>query len=121
MDKVGTVDGNYVNYSRFVITTAISIRHLTATVNGMISTYYLDDGFATIPANSLTIKNSTIHGMIYSVKTAGYSDRVDEYTDRLVGYDFYTDAFVDTNWRDGDVFTLNIDNSTIDDNYEHYT
>ena len=37
-----------------------------ATVNGVISTYYLDDGISTnTNANSLTIKNSTIHGMIY--------------------------------------------------------
>ncbi len=33
---------------------------------------------------------------------------------------FYTDAFVDTNWRDGDVFTLNIANTTIDDDYEAF-
>lgn len=38
-----------------------------ATVNGVISTYYLDDGISTnTNANSLIIKNSTIHGMIYS-------------------------------------------------------
>ncbi|EMG7530962.1 autotransporter outer membrane beta-barrel domain-containing protein, partial [Escherichia coli] len=36
----------------------------------------------------------------------------------LGGYDFYTDAVVDTHWRDGDVFTLNIANTTIDDDYE---
>lgn len=38
-----------------------------ATVNGVISTYYLDDGISTnTNDNSLTIANSTIHGMITS-------------------------------------------------------
>lgn len=74
-----------------------------ATVNGVISTYYLDDGISTnINANSLTIKNSTIHGMIYSeCMTTDCADRADDYYhDRLA---------------------LTVDNSTIDDNYEHYT
>lgn len=74
-----------------------------ATVNGVISTYYLDDGISTnTNANSLTIKNSTIHGMIYSeCMTTDCVDRADDYYhDRLA---------------------LTIDNSTIDDNYEHFT
>lgn len=74
-----------------------------ATVNGVISTYYLDDGISTnTNANSLTIKNSTIHGMIYSECMAtDCSNRADDYYhDRLA---------------------LTVDNSTIDDNYEHYT
>ncbi|ENL3117153.1 autotransporter outer membrane beta-barrel domain-containing protein, partial [Escherichia coli] len=74
-----------------------------ATVNGVISTYYLDDGISTnTNANSLTIKNSTIHGMIYSeCMTTDCADRAnDYYHDRLA---------------------LTVDNSTIDDNYEHYT
>ncbi|EKG6901293.1 autotransporter adhesin EhaB [Escherichia coli] len=73
------------------------------TVNGVISTYYLDDGISTnTNANSLTIKNSTIHGMIYSeCMTTDCADRADDYYhDRLA---------------------LTVDNSTIDDNYEHYT
>ncbi|EGX8862189.1 autotransporter adhesin EhaB [Escherichia coli] len=72
-----------------------------ATVNGVISTYYLDDGIST-NTNSLTIKNSTIHGMIYSeCMTTDCADRADDYYhDRLA---------------------LTVDNSTIDDNYEHYT
>ncbi|EOW4436886.1 autotransporter outer membrane beta-barrel domain-containing protein, partial [Shigella sonnei] len=72
-------------------------------VNGVISTYYLDDGISTnTNANSLTIKNSTIHGMIYSeCMTTDCADRADDYYhDRLA---------------------LTVDNSTIDDNYEHYT
>lgn len=74
-----------------------------ATVNGVISTYYLDDGISTnTNANSLTIKNSTIHGMIYSeCMTTDCADRADDYYhDRLA---------------------LTVDNSTINDNYEHYT
>ncbi|HDS0413180.1 TPA: autotransporter adhesin EhaB [Escherichia coli] len=74
-----------------------------ATVNGVISTYYLDDGISTnTNANSLAIKNSTIHGMIYSeCMTTDCADRADDYYhDRLA---------------------LTVDNSTIDDNYEHYT
>ncbi|WP_096973065.1 autotransporter adhesin EhaB [Escherichia coli] len=74
-----------------------------AAVNGVISTYYLDDGISTnTNANSLTIKNSTIHGMIYSeCMTTDCADRADDYYhDRLA---------------------LTVDNSTIDDNYEHYT
>ncbi|HAZ7388118.1 TPA: autotransporter outer membrane beta-barrel domain-containing protein, partial [Escherichia coli] len=53
-------------------------------------------------ANSLTIKNSTIHGMIYSeCMTTDCAERAnDYYHDRLA---------------------LTVDNSTIDDNYEHYT
>ena len=69
----------------------------------MISTYYLDDGISTnTNANSLTIKNSTIHGMIYSecMTTDGAERANDYYHDRLA---------------------LTVDNSTIDDNYEHYT
>ncbi|HFU2757488.1 TPA: autotransporter adhesin EhaB [Escherichia coli] len=74
-----------------------------ATVNGVISTYYLDDGISTnTNANSLTIKNSTIHGMIYSeCMTTDCAERAnDYYHDRLA---------------------LTVDNSTSDDNYEHYT
>lgn len=75
-----------------------------ATVNGVISTYYLDDGISTnTNANSLTIKNSTIHGMITSECMT--TDCVD---DRATGYVY-------------DRLTLSVDNSTIDDNYEHYT
>ncbi|HHG2985046.1 TPA: autotransporter outer membrane beta-barrel domain-containing protein, partial [Escherichia coli] len=55
-----------------------------------------------IGANPLTIKNSTIHGMIYSeCMTTDCAERAnDYYHDRLA---------------------LTVDNSTIDDNYEHYT
>ena len=75
-----------------------------ATVNGVISTYYLDDGFSTnTNSNSLTIKNSTVHGMITSeCMTSECADGRD------TGYVY-------------DRLALTVDNSTIDDNYEHYT
>ncbi|MBA8274357.1 autotransporter adhesin EhaB [Escherichia fergusonii] len=76
-----------------------------ATVNGVISTYYLDDGLkANTNANSLTIKNSTIHGMITSECLIK-----DDCTNRADA-DYYYDRLA-----------LSVDNSTIDDNYEHYT
>lgn len=73
-------------------------------VNGVISTYYLDDGLATnANSNSLTIKNSTIHGMITSeCMTTDCAGR------DATGYVY-------------DRLALTVDNSTIDDNYEHYT
>lgn len=75
-----------------------------ATVNGVISTYYLDDGLSTnTNSNSLTIKNSTVHGMITSeCMTTECADGRD------TGYVY-------------DRLALTVDNSTIDDNYEHYT
>lgn len=75
-----------------------------ATVNGVISTYYLDDGLSTnTNSNSLTIKNSTIHGMITS----------ECMTTDCVGRDATGYVY--------DRLALIVDNSTIDDNYEHYT
>ncbi|MCP9649990.1 autotransporter adhesin EhaB [Escherichia fergusonii] len=76
-----------------------------ATVNGVISTYYLDNSLkANTNANSLTIKNSTIHGMITSECLTK-----DDCTNRADA-DYYYDRLA-----------LSVDNSTIDDNYEHYT
>lgn len=73
-------------------------------INGVISTYYLDDGLSTNPnSNSLTIKDSTIHGMITSeCMTTNCTNR------DATGYVY-------------DRLALTVDNSTIDDNYEHYT
>ncbi len=71
--------------------------------NGVISTYYLDDGLCNTNSNSLTIKDLTIHGMITSeCMTAVCVDR------DTTGYVY-------------DRLALTVDNSTIDDNYEHYT
>lgn len=75
-----------------------------ATVNGVISTYYLDDGLSTNSnPNSLTISNSTIHGMITSACMTTECDN-------RSGADYYYDRLA-----------LTVDHSTIDDNYEHYT
>lgn len=75
-----------------------------ATVNGVISTHFLDDGLSTnTNDNSLTIKNSTIHGMVTSECMS-----VDCGDDRTTDYSY-------------DRLALTVDNSTIDDNYEHYT
>ncbi|EMF0716685.1 autotransporter adhesin EhaB [Citrobacter freundii] len=75
-----------------------------ATVNGVISTYYLDDGLSgNSNTNSLTIKNSTIHGMVTSeCMTKDCTNRT--------GTDYYYDRLA-----------MSVINSTIDDNYEHYT
>jgi len=75
-----------------------------ATVNGVISTYYLDDGLSNnTNTNSLTIKNSTVHGMVTSAcMTADCTNRA--------GDNYYYDRLA-----------MTVDNSTIDDNYEHYT
>nr|MDN1308164.1 autotransporter [Escherichia coli] len=122
MDKAGTVDGNYVNYSGFVYynnTNGDFDQSFNGdTVNGTISTYYLNHDYADSTANQLDISNSVIHGSITSMLPGGYYDRFDADGNNLGGYDFYTDAVVDTHWRDGDVFTLNIANTTIDDDYE---
>lgn len=122
MDAPSTVDGNYVKYSGFVY-------HNNAkgdfdqtfkgdTVNGTISTYYLNHDYTDSAANTLDISNSVIHGSITSMQPYGYYDRYDLDKNDLTGYNFYTDTVVDNNWYDGDIFTLNISNTTIDDDYE---
>ncbi|ENA4890320.1 autotransporter outer membrane beta-barrel domain-containing protein, partial [Escherichia coli] len=65
--------------------------------------------------NQLNISNSLIHGSITSMLPMGES------SDGHYVYQFSeygTDRVIDDNWHDGDVFTLNIANSTIDDDYE---
>lgn len=71
-------------------------------VNGVISTYYLDDGVDGT-ANTLNISNSTVHGMITS------QCMTSECTDGDYVRDYYQDTL-----------QLTVDNSTIDDTYEHY-
>lgn len=76
-----------------------------STVNGVISTYYLDDGING-RANALSISNSTINGMITSeCMTTECADGTDE------------DGTVHSQY---DRFSLTVDNSTINDTYEHY-
>ncbi|SSW85037.1 Uncharacterised protein [Klebsiella pneumoniae] len=75
------------------------------TVNGVISTYYLDDGING-RANALSISNSTINGMITSqCMTATCADGLDADGTQHAQYDR---------------FSLTVDNSTINDTYEHY-
>ncbi|CAM8576402.1 Outer membrane autotransporter barrel domain protein [Escherichia coli] len=65
--------------------------------------------------NQLNISNSLIYGSITSMLPMGES------SDGHYVYQFSeygTDRVIDDNWHDGDVFTLNIANSTIDDDYE---
>ncbi|ECE5745378.1 autotransporter outer membrane beta-barrel domain-containing protein [Salmonella enterica subsp. salamae] len=69
-----------------------------AVVNGVISTNYLDADTAN--PNSLSVSNTTIHGMVTSAcMTDGCIDTVQNYNDPL---------------------TLTVDNSTIDDSFEHF-
>ncbi len=119
MDAPGTVDGNYVNYSGFVYYNNTNGDFDTTfngdTVNGTISTYYLNHDFTDGTTNQLNISNSLIHGSITSMLPMGES------SDGHYVYQFSeygTDRVIDDNWHDGDVFTLNIANSTIDDDYE---
>lgn len=74
-----------------------------SSVNGVISTYYLDNGVATnTNPNALTISNSNIHGMITSeCMTTDCTART-------------TDGYV------YDRLALTVDNSTIDDDFEHF-
>lgn len=74
-----------------------------AKVNGIISTYYLDNGDTTnTNPNSLTIKNSNIHGMVTSECLSKDCNRA-------------TDGYI------YDRLALTVDNSTIDDNFEHFS
>ncbi|MEX3019134.1 autotransporter outer membrane beta-barrel domain-containing protein [Kluyvera sp. STS39-E] len=83
-------------------------------VNGVLSTYYLNNDYADSIDNSLTVQNSTIHGMITSMRPYAYTDADGNH------YTWNNGTDVDYKWHDGDVFTLNIANSTIDDDYEYF-
>lgn len=68
MDAAGTVDGNYVNYSGFVYyNNANGDFDQTFngdTVNGTISTYYLNHDYNDATSNELNISNSVIHARL---------------------------------------------------------
>lgn len=125
MDAPGS-DGNYVIYNGFVYYNNANGDFDTSfkgdTVNGTMSTYYLNhdytDGTNGNP-NQLDVTNSVIHGAITSMLPEGYYG-YNGGTNYDGGYYFYQagDAVIDETWHDGDVFTLNIANSTIDDDYE---
>lgn len=99
-------DTDYVTYGGYVYynpaTTDFDQSFNNDTVNGVISTYYLNNDYTADSTNTLNITNSTIHGMITSQHM--WDDT----------------AYVDHDWDDGDTFTLNIANSTIDDDYEYF-
>lgn len=109
-----TTDYDYLTYGGYVFnTTATDSGYFDNTfsgdtVNGVISTYYLNNDYAA-DANTLNITNSTIHGMI---------------TSGLVGTDTFPwvadKDYVGHDWVDGDVFTLNVDHSIIDDDFEAF-
>lgn len=111
-----TIDTDYLTYSGYVYnTTSDNSNYLDATfnndtVNGVISTRYLNDDYTT-DANTLNVTNSTIHGMITSapVGTENFTFAGDNDAD-----------YIAHNWVDGDVFTLNVDRSIIDDDFEAF-
>ncbi|HCN7044029.1 TPA: autotransporter outer membrane beta-barrel domain-containing protein, partial [Escherichia coli] len=120
----GGQSSNYVNYSGFVYynnTNGDFDQSFNGdTVNGTISTYYLNHDYTDGTngnANQLDIANSVIHGSITSMLPGGDLWHNNAY-DQSYGYIQAGDTVIDTTWYDGDVFTLNIANSTIDDDYE---
>ncbi|HCD7425366.1 autotransporter outer membrane beta-barrel domain-containing protein [Citrobacter werkmanii] len=103
-----TSDADYMTYSGYVYNNAATdssyfdTSFSGDTVNGVVSTYYLNRDYADDTANTVNVTNSTIHGMITSKQVSGFND--------AIAHD----------WVDGDIFTLNINNSTIDDDYEAF-
>lgn len=106
-------DHDYLTYGGYVYDHAADGYFDTVfsgdTVNGVISTYYLNHDYGTDTANTLNITNSNIHGMITSDQI-GYGDYVWTNGSDYTGHD----------WVDGDIFTLNIANSTIDDDFDAF-
>ncbi|MDU6682910.1 MAG: autotransporter outer membrane beta-barrel domain-containing protein [Enterobacteriaceae bacterium] len=104
---------NYISYYGYIYNNAADGAYDQTfsgdVVNGILSTYYLNHDYTDGTANTLTVKNSTIHGMITSQKVYDHD-----------GYGWTNGTDVDYKWHDGDVFTLNIENSTIDDDYEYF-
>ncbi|AYN27410.1 putative flagellin structural protein [Buttiauxella ferragutiae ATCC 51602] len=104
---------NYITYDGYIYNNAADGAYDQTfnndVVNGVISTYYLNNDYADGDANTLNISNSVIHGMVTSQKVYDHD-----------GYGWTNGTAVDYKWVDGDVFTLNIANSTIDDDYEYF-
>ena len=104
---------NYITYDGYIYNNAADGAYDQTfnndIVNGVISTYYLNNDYADGDANTLNISNSVIHGMITSQKVYDHE-----------GYGWTNGTDVDYKWIDGDAFTLNIANSTIDDDYEYF-
>lgn len=104
---------NYITYDGYIYNNAADGAYDQTfnndVVNGVISTHYLNHDYASGVENTLNISNSAIHGMITSTKVYDHE-----------GYGWTNGTDVDYNWIDGDVFTLNIADSTIDDDYEYF-
>jgi outer membrane autotransporter protein len=104
---------NYITYDGYIYNNAADGAYDQSfnndVVNGVISTYYLDNDYADGSANTLNISNSVIHGMVTS----------EQVTDNQ-GHVWTNGTDVDNKWVDGDALTLNIANSTIDDDYEYF-
>ncbi|EFT6996848.1 hypothetical protein HVK75_003425, partial [Escherichia coli] len=87
MDPMGS-DGNYVTYNGFVYYNNANGDFDTVfkgdTVNGTISTYYLNHDYASGSVNQVDISNSVIHGSITSELPFGYYSITPE------GYNGYT-------------------------------
>lgn len=115
-----TVDDklNYISYHGYIYNNAADGAYDQTfnndVVNGVLSTYYMNHDYANGTSNTLDVKNSTIHGMITSKRPIAYVD------DAGRGYTWNNGTNVDYKWHDGDIFTLNIENSTIDDDYEYF-
>ncbi len=104
---------NYISYHGYIynntVDGAFDQNFNGDVVNGVVSTYYLNNDYIDGSDNTLNVKNSTIHGMVTSQKVYDKD-----------GYGWTTGTDVDYRWNDGDVFTLNVENSTIDDDYEYF-
>lgn len=104
---------NYINYYGYIYNNTTDGAYDQTfngdVVNGVISTYYLNNDYAANTANTLNVTNSTIHGMITSQKVYDHD-----------GYGWNNGTNVDYKWYDSDTFNLNIANSTIDDDYEYF-
>jgi outer membrane autotransporter protein len=109
---------NYISYHGYIYNNAADGAYDQTfnndVVNGVLSTYYMNHDYSDGTGNTLDIKNSTIHGMITSLRPVAHVD-ADGYS-----YTWNNGTDVDYKWHDGDVFTLNIANSTIDDDYEYF-
>ncbi|CAH6662351.1 autotransporter outer membrane beta-barrel domain-containing protein [Pseudocitrobacter vendiensis] len=120
-----SLDHDYVSYSGYVYNNAAEGNYDTTfngdTVNGVISTYYLNRDY-TDAANTLSLSNTTVHGMITSYRPGHFDNLVDGLPSDNSTFYTWGEA-VAHDWVDGDTFTLNVANTTIDDDYEglYYT
>ncbi len=109
---------NYISYYGYIYNNAADGAYDQTfnndVVNGVLSTYYMNHDYTDGTGNTLDVKNSTIHGMITSKRPIAYTDA------NGYNYTWNNGTDVDHTWHDGDVFTLNIANSTIDDDYEYF-